>query len=103
VFQDRNGCSYFQVGLRFEIGLAGDRVEVAVHDRFVEAADAPVALEAALWIKQLIQGSVDSSYRAAAHTELTIGGRRFAARVLGAAAEGDDLDFTLGIATAPGA
>ncbi|HEX8107781.1 MAG TPA: hypothetical protein VF516_08620, partial [Kofleriaceae bacterium] len=103
VFQERNGCSYFQVGLRFEIRLAGDRVEVAVHDRFVEAADAQAAVEVALWLKQLIQGSVDSSYRAAARTELTIGGRRFAARMLGAAAAGDDLTFTLGFATVPGA
>jgi len=103
VFQDRNGCAYFQVGLRFDIGLAGDQIEVAVHDRLVEAADASTALEVALWIKQLIQGSVDNSYRAAARTELTIGGRRFAARVLGAAASGDDLAFTLGFAPAPGA
>jgi hypothetical protein len=103
VFQDRNGCSYFQVGLRFDLRLAGDQLEVAVHDRLVEAADASTALEVGLWIKQLIQGSVDSSYRAAARTELTIGGRRFAARVLGAAASGDDLAFTLGFAPAPGA
>ncbi|HEX3759788.1 MAG TPA: hypothetical protein VHW23_13835 [Kofleriaceae bacterium] len=103
VFQDRGGCSYFQVGLRFEIGLAGDRLEVAVHDRLVEAADASTALEVALWLKQLIQGSVDTTYRAAAGTELTIGGRRFAARVLGAAAAGDDLAFTLGFGAAPGA
>jgi hypothetical protein len=103
VFQDRNGCAYFQVGLRFDIGLAGDQIEVAVHDRLVEAADASTALEVALWIKQLIQGSVDNSYRAAARTELTIGGRRFAARVLGAAASDDDLAFTLGFAPAPGA
>lgn len=103
VFQDRNGCSYFQIGLRFEIGLAGDHLEVAVHDQFVEAADASTALEVALWIQQLIQGSIDSSYRAAARIELTIGGRRFAARVLGAAAIGDDLALTLEFATAPGA
>lgn len=102
VFQDHHGCSYFQVGLRFEIGRAGDQLEVAVHDRFVEAADVSTGLEVGLWIKQLIQGSVDNSYRAAARTELTIGGRRFAARVLGAAASGDDLAFTLGFAPAPG-
>jgi len=103
VFQDRNGCSYFQVGLRFDLGLAGDRIEIAVHDRLVEAADASTAVAVGLWIKQLIQGAVDSSYRAAARTELAIGGRRFAARVLGAAVSGDDLAFTLGFAAAPGA
>ena len=102
MFQDHHGCAYFQVGLRFDVSLAGDQLEVAVHDRFVEAADASTGLEVGLWIKQLIQGSVDNSYRAAARTELTIGGRRFAARVLGAAASGDDLAFTLGLAPAPG-
>jgi hypothetical protein len=103
VFQERNGCSYFQVGLRFDIGLVGDQLEVAVHDRLVEASDASTALEVGLWLKQLIQGSVDRSYRAAARTELTIGGHRFAARMLGAAATGDDLAFTLGFAPAPDA
>jgi hypothetical protein len=103
VFQDRNGCSYFQVGLRFDIGLVGDQLEVAIHDRFVETADASTALEVGLWIKQLIQGSIDRSYRAAAHTELTIGGRRLAARMLGAVVSGDDLTFTLGVTPAPGA
>jgi len=103
VFEDRGGCSYFEVGLRFELGLAGDQLAVAVHDRFVEAADASTALEVALWLKQLVQGSIDGTYRAAARTELTIGGRRFAARVLGAAVTGDDLAFTLGFGAAPGA
>jgi hypothetical protein len=103
VFQETNGCSYFQVGLRFDIGLVGDQLAVAVHDRFVEAADASTALKVGLWIKQLIQGSVDRSYRAAARTELTIGGRRLAARMLGAAASGDDLSFTLGFTPSPGA
>lgn len=103
VFQDRNGCAYFQVGLRFDLGLRGDQIEVAVHDRLVEAADASTALEVALWIKQLIQGSVDRSYRAAAHTELTIGGHRLATRVLGAAASDDDLAFTLALAPVPSA
>lgn len=101
VFQERGGCSYFQVGLRYELGIAGDKLEVAIHDRFVESANASAALELALWLKQLILGSVDSSYRAAARTQLTIGDRRFAARVLGAAVTGDDLAFTLGFTVAP--
>jgi hypothetical protein len=103
VFQERGGCSYFQVGLRYQLDVVGDKLEVAVQDQLVEAADASTALQVALWIKQLILGSVDSSYRAAARTQLTIGGHRFAARVVRAAAEGDDLGFTLGLAAAPGA
>ncbi|HEX7843413.1 MAG TPA: hypothetical protein VF469_38335, partial [Kofleriaceae bacterium] len=101
VFQERGGCSYFQVGLRYQIALAGDKLEVDVRDRFVEAADASPAIELALWLKQLILGSVDSSYRAAAHTRLTVGGRPFEARVLGAAVADGDLDFVLRFAAAP--
>ncbi|TMQ21648.1 MAG: hypothetical protein E6J90_13855 [Deltaproteobacteria bacterium] len=101
VFQDRGGCSYFQVGLRYQLAIVDDKLEVDVRDRLVESADASVALEVALWLKQLLQGSLDSSYRAAAHTRLTIGGHRFVARVLGATATGDELRFTLGFAAAP--
>jgi hypothetical protein len=101
VLQERGGCSYFQVGLRYQLALTGDKLEVDVRDRLVESASASRALEAALWLKQLILGSVDSSYRAAAHTQLTIGGRPFTARVLGAAATGDELMFTLGFAASP--
>jgi len=103
VFQDRGGCSYFEVGLRYEIAIVHDKLEVAVHDRFVESADASTALEIALWLKQLIWGSVDSSYRAAAHTRVTVGGHRFVARILRAAASREELTFTLGFAAPVGA
>lgn len=58
-------------------------------------------LEIALWLEQLVQGSVDSSYHAAAHTRLAIGGRHLDARVIRAAAIDDELRFALGLATAP--
>jgi len=96
-----SASSYFQVGLRYQIALAGDKLEVGVRDRFVEVADASRPFELALWLKQLILGSVDSSYRAAAHTRLTVGGRHFEARVVGAAVSGDDLGFALGFAASP--
>jgi hypothetical protein len=101
IFQETGGCSYFQVGLRYDVAVAGDQLRVEVRDRYVEAADASAILEAGLWLKQLIQGSIDSSYRAAAHTRLTIGSRHLDAKVLGAAIAGDDLAFTLALAAAP--
>jgi hypothetical protein len=98
VFQDRGGCSYFQVGLRYDVAIVGDKLEVEVRDRFVETADASTPIEIALWIKQLIFGSVDSAYRAAAHTRLTVGGHPLSARIVRAAATGDELGFALAFA-----
>jgi hypothetical protein len=95
VFQDHGGCSYFQVGLRFEMRVIGDKLEVSALDRFVEAADASVPIEIALWLKQLIQGSVDRSRQAAAHTQLTVGGRTFTTRATRAAVVDDELQFEL--------
>jgi hypothetical protein len=93
IFQDRGGCSYFQVGLRYQLAIVDDKLVVDVRDRYVEAAQASTSLELALWLKQLIQGSVDRSYRAAAHTRLTIGGRAFEARVVRATVTDDALGF----------
>jgi len=101
VVQDRGGCSYFQVGLRLGVALVGDVLEVSLLDRRVETANASAPLEAALWLKQLIQGSVDSSRRAAAHTRLTIGGRTLMTRVVGAAMAGDELAFALQVVAEP--
>jgi hypothetical protein len=95
IFQDRGGCSYFQVGLRLAVQIVDDKLEVTTLDRFVESASASAPLELGLWLKQLIQGSVDRSYRAAAHTRLTIGGRQLVSRVTRAAVVGDDLALEL--------
>jgi hypothetical protein len=95
VFQERGGCSYFRVGLRLQLQIAGDRLEVTTLDQRVETADASALLELALWVKQLIQGSVDRSRRAAAHTQLTIGGRTFTTRAVGAAVADGELRFAL--------
>lgn len=100
VFQDRGGCSYFQVGLRLQLRIVDDQLEVTTLDQIVEAANASRMLEVALWVKQLLQGSIDRSRRAAAHTQLTIGGRAFQARAVAAAVVGDDLAFELRLASA---
>jgi len=101
IFQERGGCSYFQVGLRFQIAIVHDQLVVEALDRLVEVARASTPLELGLWLKQLIQGPVDRSYRAAAHTELTIGDRKLVTRVVGAVMIGDDLELALQLAPQP--
>ena len=98
IFQQRGGCSYFQVGLRFQIAVMGNKLEVTTMDRLVESARASAPLEVGLWLKQLLQGPIDSSYRAAAHTELTIGDRHLVTRVVRAAVVGDDVEVGLQLA-----
>jgi hypothetical protein len=100
VFQDRGGCSYFQVGLRLQLRIVDDQLEVTTLDQIVEAANASRMLEIALWLKQLVQGSIDRSRRAAANTQLTVGGRAFEARAVRAAVAGDELAFELRLTSA---
>jgi hypothetical protein len=100
IFEDRGGCSYYQVGLRLELAVSGDKLEVDVRDRFVESAAASAPLELALHIKQLLQGSVDRSYRAAADTRLTVGGRTFDARITSAHAAPEAVHFAFDLAPA---
>jgi hypothetical protein len=114
VFQDRGGCSYFQVGLRLALRIVdqrgpadaargadgtappgADELEVSTLDQIVEQAKASPVIGVALWLKQLIQGSVDRSRRAAAHTRLTLGGRTFTTRAVRAAVDHDELEFEL--------
>lgn len=98
IFQERGGCSYFGVGLRFELAIAGGQLEVRTRDRLVEDVDASAPLEAGLWLKQWIQGPIDRTYRAAEHVELTAGGRPWLTRVRRAAMVGDDVELGLAIA-----
>lgn len=101
VFQDRGGCSYFKVGLRLQMQIVGDKLEVSTLDQIVESANASPVIETALWLKQLIQGSVDRSRQAAAHTQLTIGDRTFTTRAVRAAVVDDELAFALRFSSAP--
>jgi len=102
IFQERGGCSYFQVGLGLRVAIVEDRLVVEALDRVVEAVNAWRPLELALWFKQLIVGSVDSSRRAAAQTRLTLGGRAFTTRVVRAAMADDELAVALEFAPEPG-
>jgi hypothetical protein len=97
IFQDRGGCSYFGVGLRFELAVVDGKLVVQTRDRLVEDVDASAPLEAGLWLKQLIQGPIDRTYQAAASLELGAGGHRWRTTVRQAAVDGDDLAFELAV------
>lgn len=99
-FQDRGGCSYFRVGVRASIALAGDQLTVTALDRELEASAANPVIEAAAWVKYFLTGSIDRSKRVAAHTQLTVGGRALETRVVGATLVDDELRFALKL-TAP--
>lgn len=101
VFQERGGCSYFQVGLALRVAIVEGHLVVDALDRLVEEVNASRPLELALWFKQLILGSVDSSRRAAAHTRLTLGDRAFTTRVVRAALAGDELALALELTPEP--
>ena len=95
LFQERGGCSYFEVGFLLAVALDGDQLVVSALDRYVESADAGKVIDSLLWLKQLILGAVDSSKRAVAQTRLTIGSRSFTTRIVGASAAHDELAFQL--------
>ncbi len=95
LFQERGGCAYFAIDFLLAIDIADDKLVVSALDRYVEAADAGVVVDTALWVKQLLFGAVDSTKRAVAQTRLTIGSRSFTTRVVRASAEHDELAFEL--------
>jgi hypothetical protein len=94
-FQERGGCSYFRVGVRAQVALAGDTLTVTALDRDLEASAANPVIEAAAWVKYFLTGSIDRSKRVAAHTQLSVGGRALETRVVGAAIESDEVRFAL--------
>ncbi len=97
VVQERGGCSYFRVGLRPELAVVDDKLEIGMRDRYVERAVAGTLLELGLWFKQLVEGSIDSTKRAVARIELSVGHRQFATRVVRAAIVADELRLVLAV------
>lgn len=72
VLQERDGCSYFRVGVRVAIALEGDRVRATALDRDLERAIASPVISAAAWVKYLVVGSLDRTRRRVAHVQLTV-------------------------------
>lgn len=98
VLQERDGCSYFRVGVRASIALRGDALEATAFDRALERRLASPAIDVLAWAKYFLFGSLDVSRRVAAHTRLTVAGRPFAARVVDAALTDGELRVGLRLA-----
>jgi hypothetical protein len=94
-FQERDGCSYFRVGVRASVALDGDRLTATALDRELEASAANPVIEAAAWVKYFLTGSIDRSKQVVAHTQLTVGGRALKTQIIGAALVDDELRFAL--------
>jgi hypothetical protein len=98
VVQQRGGCARFDVGMRVELHVVDDRLDIDLLDRYVEHAHASRLLEIGLWLKQLVQGSIDRSRRAAAHVRFVIGGRTFTTRATSAEIRDGELRVALRVA-----
>ncbi len=101
IFQERGGCSYFAVGVRPEISIAGGQLVATLRDREIERVRGPAILEIAVWLRSLVSSAADITRRVAAATQLEAGGRRFDTRIARAALAGDELILELAIAPAP--
>ncbi|HKE18229.1 MAG TPA: hypothetical protein VKB80_25300 [Kofleriaceae bacterium] len=101
VFQERGGCSSFQVGLRPRLSVRRGRLVVDLLDQRIERVRGPAHLEIAVWLRQLVTRSVDHTRQLAAATEIAVGGRRFTARVVEAAIADGELRFALRVSRAP--
>ena len=100
IFQERGGCSYFAVGMRPEISIAGGSLVAVLRDREIESTRGSVALQLAVWLKSLVSSAADTTRRIAATTQLEAGGRRFDTRVTRAELAGDELVLDLEITAA---
>lgn len=99
VLQEREGCSYFRVGVAATIGVTGDKLEAIATDRDLETASANPLLEVAATVKFFLFGWVDRSKQIAAHTELHVGDRALVTRVVDAALDHGELRFGLAFQT----
>ena len=100
IFQERDGCSYFAVGVRPEISVAGDQLVATIRDREIERVHGSAALRIAAWLKSLVSGAADATRRIAATTQIEAGGRRFDTRITRAALD-DELILDLAVSPAP--
>jgi hypothetical protein len=101
LFQDRGGCSYFQVGMALHVDASDDQLNIALVDRRVEEINASGLLEAGVWLKQLIFGSVSSTRHLAAHGRLSFGERGFVTRIVRADVANDEVTIALQVVPEP--
>ncbi len=94
-FQERGGCSYFRVGVRASVAMAGEQVKATALDRDLERKAASPVIEWLAWMKYFLAGWIDRSKQVAMHTRLAGRGRALETRVIGATLANDELRFTL--------
>ncbi|MBL8622076.1 MAG: hypothetical protein JNK64_12260 [Myxococcales bacterium] len=100
VLQERDGCSYFRVGVRVAIALEGDQLRATALDRELERAIASPVISAAAWVKYLVVGSLDRTRRRVAHVQLTIAGQPLTTRLTQVALVDGELHAALDVALA---
>ena len=100
VLQERDGCSYFRVGVRVAIALEGDQLRATALDRDLERAIASPVISAAAWVKYLVVGSLDRTRRRVAHVQLTIAGHPLTTRLTQLALVDGELHAALDVALA---
>lgn len=100
VLQERDGCSYFRVGVRVAIALEGDQLRATALDRDLERAIASPVISAAAWVKYLVVGSLDRTRRRVAHVQLTIAGQALTTRLTQVALVDGELHAALDVALA---
>lgn len=93
VLQEREGCSYFRVGVAATVGLTGDKLEAVATDRDLETVSANPLLELGATVKFFLFGWVDQSKQVAAHTTLHVGKRSLVTRAVAASLDHDALRF----------
>ena len=97
VLQERDGCSYFRVGVRVAIALEGDQVRATALDRDLERAIASPVISAAAWVKYLVVGSLDRTRRRVAHVQLTIADQPLTTRLTELALVDGELRAAIGV------
>ena len=100
MLQERDGCSYFRVGVRVAIALEGDQLRATALDRDLERAIASPVISAAAWVKYLVVGSLDRTRRRVAHVQLTIAGHPLTTRLTQLALVDGELHAALDVALA---
>lgn len=94
VFQQRGGCTHIRIGARPGLALDGDELVASIHDRKIELVQGTRTLRLGAWLKSLVSRSVDQSRRAAAHTEVTVGGEKLQLRLTEVGIDSDQLQFS---------
>jgi hypothetical protein len=99
LFQVERGCAHFQVGARPLLAVRDGMLVATLRDRRLERAQGPPLVRMAAWLKRLVERSIDRSRKAAAATQVTVGGRVLATQLTRAEVAGNEVHFALRLAS----